>query len=249
MVQSVKTVVNGRPIITDPSQESRSVVSGPGQGRRIDRQPTENNPIFGARSLETLSLADTPRTDRTKYQLGRRRPNEKGENAWMYDEARITTNNSSMTFETAALAIEGEQKGTYYGSVEWGFETGADGAVKLIDFKSLAAGSAGKPSSDFLASAALWNLATTRGTLVARNAPTQVYEVKGGEFAPAYTIAKGTKVKPFGSPIVTRANVYLDISIDENTTKEKRGYMRVADLQDKGGGKATVDLPLPIPIR
>ena len=60
MVQSVKTVVDGKPVLTDPSQESRYVASGPGQGYRIDRLATENNPIFGAGSLRADErLADT----------------------------------------------------------------------------------------------------------------------------------------------------------------------------------------------
>ena len=39
----------------------------------------------------------------------------------MYDTPSTTTRTSSMMFETAALAIEGAQEGTYYGSVEWGW--------------------------------------------------------------------------------------------------------------------------------
>src|SRR5262249_1740234 len=64
MVQSIKAVGDGKPILTDPSQESRYVSSGPGEGHRIDRVTPANNPIYGAASLGAgKGLADTEATN------------------------------------------------------------------------------------------------------------------------------------------------------------------------------------------
>ena len=63
-------------------------------------------------------------------------------------------------------------------------------------------------------------------------------------------IVKGTQVKPFGQPIGAGVNYYMDVMIVDGAKKDKLGFVRVPDLQDKGNGKATVDLPVPpSPVR
>src|SRR5262245_28408514 len=158
----------------------------------------KNNQIFGAQSLPPgKSLADTPIRSDEKHQIGWHY-HEKGklnhQNAWLFDRpARTASNNSSMTFETTALAIDGAQRGTYYGSVKWGWKRGSDGVLKTIDFELV---SPGTPSENFLVPATAWNAATARGTLVARNNPTQVFQINKEQtgFIPAFTIAGGTRV-------------------------------------------------------
>ena len=56
-------------------------------------------------------------------------------------------------FETAAFAVAGKQKDTYYGSVQWGWERDGE-KQELIEFKAV---SLGAPSASFLAAAELWN--------------------------------------------------------------------------------------------
>ena len=60
-------------------------------------------------------------------------------------------------FRSAALAIEGTQKDTYYGSVSWGWKLDAAGKFSMIPFKAI---SQGTPSVNFLTAASVWNKAT-----------------------------------------------------------------------------------------
>src|SRR5262249_22975726 len=67
---------------------------------------------------------------------------------------RDAQKNSGQTFEATALAIEGTQAGTYYGSVSWGWKTDEKEAFSKLP---LAVVSRGVPGKNFLASAARWN--------------------------------------------------------------------------------------------
>ena len=257
MTQSIRAVADGHPIMTDPSQESRYVAGGPGEGYRVDRVTARDNPIYGADSLGAGNpLSDTAPTnapsgtavpDRSNatYELGYRyvdSGSEKKQNAWMYDApTRAASNNSSMTFETTALALEGAQQGSYYGSVKWGWERDGSGTLRKSDFAVV---SQGAPSQNFLAAAAQWNSATTRGTVVARNAPTQVYKLSSSAFAPDFTIAQGTRVTSSGS-IGGGGVEYRVCTINDGPSASKTGYIQVPDLRDQGDGGATVDLPVP----
>lgn len=81
----------------------------------------------------------------------------------------IGKKNSGQVFETTALAVEGAQKNSYYGSVQWGWERDASATFKLVDFKIL---SQGTPSAAFMAAAAKWNAAKTSGGLETIDLPT-----------------------------------------------------------------------------
>ena len=61
-----------------------------------------------------------------------------------------------MTFETTALVTAGPMENTYLGSVEWGWESDAAGAVTLKPFRALASGA---PTASFMTAAATWNAA------------------------------------------------------------------------------------------
>ncbi|HSY61908.1 MAG TPA: DUF4157 domain-containing protein, partial [Cytophaga sp.] len=65
-----------------------------------------------------------------------------------------TGNNYEQLFETTAVAIKGNQEGTYYGSVEWGWRTDAKGKFSTIP---LTLKTNGTPSTSFLKAAGLWN--------------------------------------------------------------------------------------------
>jgi hypothetical protein len=253
LVQSIRSSAEGTALITDPSQQSRIVGSGGGEGYRIDRITPQNNPIYGSASLkpgENLEkTADTnaPKGEKAStinatYELGSHytdngKPIRK--NAWIYDAPqREPSKNSANVFETAALAIDGAQKGTYYGSVQWGWERDGAGVLSRVTFASV---SQGTPSQNFLAPAAAFNAATTRGTLVARLGPTQVYKMKGSSFDPDFTIAKGTIVTTSGSVGAGKIE-YRVVSIADDS---RSGFIKAMDLQDKGDGSATVDLPVP----
>ncbi len=149
-----------------PDQSARNVpLNAPvGGGHRIDRGPGETVPVYGA---EIPSVAKTKNWSAIKIgqpetQLGYRYkpPGPKSEYTTKAAKLLDTPNrrnaetNSRMEFETTALAVEGAQAGTYYGSVRWGWRTDGGGAYELIP---LAMVSEAQPSATFMAAAEQWN--------------------------------------------------------------------------------------------
>jgi hypothetical protein len=140
---------------------------------------------------------------------------------------------SGQTFETTALAISGNQKDAYYGSVQWGWQRDNKAAFKLVDFNAV---SQGTPSSIFMASAEKWNTSKASGGENVIKLPTvEVYTTSkemdvlfGADKAklPANTrvrvVSKGATAKdPWNVKIVDGPNTGKDTSLDGTTlTKE-----------------------------
>jgi hypothetical protein len=134
----------------------------------IDRDVRMNNPIYGAPDLQQgqelsatpngkLDMSAKAQKDGTaqNYQLGWNYKSMLGlksnhRSAKLYDKPNLPgatlavgsdpTQNSAMTFETTAVSLEGPQKGTYYGSVEWGFTIDDATGAKLLPMKKLTDG-------------------------------------------------------------------------------------------------------------
>jgi hypothetical protein len=152
---------------------------------------------------------------------------------WPHISSAGDEKNSGQTLETTALAIEGTQKDTYYGSVQWGWERDSKGEFKLIDFKAV---SQGAPSAIFLAAAEQWNVSTTSAGDPTIKLPTlDVYttskeiEILAG--AKKIKLPAGTRVQviskgaqttdPWTVNIVDGPHVGKQVSMDEsNLTKE-----------------------------
>ena len=65
----------------------------------------------------------------------------------------------SQDFETSAIAVAGNQKGTFYGTVNWGWvRKSASENARLLDFKVK---SKNLPSPVFMEVAKLWNASAT----------------------------------------------------------------------------------------
>jgi hypothetical protein len=74
---------------------------------------------------------------------------------------RVAGQSFEMTFELAALVTAGPMQDTYLGSVEWGWQSDATGAVTLKPFRALASGA---PTATFMQAASAWNAATMHDT-------------------------------------------------------------------------------------
>ncbi len=93
-------------------------------------------------------------------------------------------NNSEQIFETTALALEGNQKDKYYGSVEWGWRRDHTGNFTRLPLKVV---SEGTPSNNFMTAATIWNgasedidIGTSQKIIDAK-----VLKVKGNRAVPA----------------------------------------------------------------
>ena len=253
LTQSVNYSVGGKPNITDPTEVTHVVPDGkPGAGSMIDRITTNTNPIYGSKEPGTGKLEDTVKTnapegeaptkDNARYRLGHHF--KEGEavkeiNAWMYDKPEGDgTKNSSMEFETTAVAIDGKQKGTYYGSVKWGWKTDGSGKVSEIPFALV---SAGVPSSTFLSAAETWNKAKARGTIVTTADDTPVYD---DTLTEKFKVGKDTVVEVDGAAAAGGV-VYESVTIKGGPKDGRSGYIKLTSLKDKGDGKDTLNLPTP----
>jgi len=169
LVQTAQTLLHAAPhyinAASNPKDvtESRSIQSGIGEGTHIDSSSSSKTPLFGIKDPKAgsdLAAADpNPRLTRLGF------PKEKDVNkrtAWIFDPAGFAVPDSSeasQIFETTALAIAGVQKGTYYGSVQWGWaKSSNEPTAKKIDFRLK---SKDAPSSYFSEAAKLWNASQT----------------------------------------------------------------------------------------
>ncbi|HEX3044671.1 MAG TPA: hypothetical protein VHY08_07935 [Bacillota bacterium] len=173
LTQSVQAFVNNKPNLTPaastraiPSTDAIKIKTGPGEtdeGTAIDRASPYNNPIYPVETNPSKSLDDT-NTWAGWGQNGWHFKDAKGspqhQNATLIDAPRRSnaTKDSRHIFETTALATKGAQKGTYYGSVRWGWRTDDKGIFSKIDLVKV---SDGVPSSTFMKSAEIWNASKT----------------------------------------------------------------------------------------
>jgi hypothetical protein len=178
-------VVSGNDTIKKRSISASDAITVGGQsdeGTHVDRLHTRNNPIYGSsdinagKTIENTETDNNTTTDPTQvgnpnipgganatYQLGYRKKVGSSwptKNAMLFDGPTLpgAEKNSKQVFETTALAIKGTQKDTYYGSVQWGWQTDSAGTHNVIPFKEV---SHGTPSSSFMKAAELWNSSKT----------------------------------------------------------------------------------------
>ncbi|HLO85648.1 MAG TPA: hypothetical protein VK203_11680 [Nostocaceae cyanobacterium] len=237
LVQSVKTIMGGNIAYADPNRASKSTPEGYG----IDQIPKNRNPLYATES--------EPRTDKDKLEsyatdsdFGQHA--EKKESGWtpatLIDRPSIDGGiNSSKEFETTALAIEGNQKGTYYGSVKWGYQVDAAGDAIL---SNLRLESMGVPSQNFMDAAKKWNEGKTGGTLVPKADGTKVYDKNLKEL---FTIDTKTELIQLDNLVGSDNNPYVLVEFKKvPPIPITEGYIKVQDLTDIGDGKETVDLPI-----
>ncbi|PSL45376.1 uncharacterized protein DUF4157 [Chitinophaga niastensis] len=181
LTQAVKTHKDNSPYITPKENYAgRTVEEGkPGAGYRIDNDPYHVSPVYhstglegetakeGNRTLADTTFGSTEEDLRSGFAGYHYIAEDSGElekcNAGLVDSPSIegAKKNSGHTFETTALATEGKDTGTYYGSVEWGWKTDNAGQHTLLDFKVL---SNGTPTQNFVESAKVWNKQSVKFT-------------------------------------------------------------------------------------
>ncbi len=163
LTQTVKAMDDGKDDFVDEAKKKRAVPAGQtGEGTVIDQLSQYSNPLYatGARGAHD-TLADTPTPDKANWgEHGWRYKDEHGalktQDAHLKDTPRRPNhkNNAQQVFEVTALAIEGTQKDTYYGSVQWGWQRDGSGTFTQLPLSII---STGVPSATFTAAAEAWN--------------------------------------------------------------------------------------------
>ncbi len=170
MTQTVRSREKGMPFAIGAGKEKKALESRmvptveAGAGTMIDRIAKYGNPIYPAKMPSPGdTLSDTP-TDAFWGQHGWHFTDKVGklqeQDALLKDKPQLlsTRKESNQVFETTALAVKGVQEGTYYGSVQWGWEKDAIGKVKKLPLTLV---SNDVPSSVFARASELWNKAKT----------------------------------------------------------------------------------------
>lgn len=211
------------------------------EGTTIDRVKDYNNPIYPVDSLPSSRL-DDPSTD----------PGW-GENGWHYTDSanRLQEHdaklidapaigsvdvrkNSSQVFETAAVATRGKQAGTYYGSVQWGWQTDATGNHTLLPFRVI---SQGAPSSTFFKAAQIWNAGTSATGAATVDLPIVDVKLISNPAGVSIASGTGTTLLPRGTrvqEIPTRVSLtHTMIRVVDGPFVGQTGWVPNGDLSDE----------------
>lgn len=213
LTQALRPIVGGAASPVDATAAGRAIPAGkPNAGWYLDQLSNTNSPIYAATPGSTSrSLSATPivggagggkhafrftdDTGKLRRQTGELNdaPARPGAGA-----------NSSQVFETTALAIEGEQAGAYYGSVQWGWENDAAGNFKVLPLKMVSWGAA---SGAFSGAATRWNRSKTAGgtrnvalpgltrRFAAADPTRSVDDPNAGEAAPGVDLPRNTPLQ------------------------------------------------------
>jgi hypothetical protein len=130
----------------------------------VDRESSFNNPIYGAPDLdEGVDIRKTKRGDlnvgpppnsRGTYCLGRSKTLWKSKRPPSCYDAPVFAgphDGDQMIFETGAVCLKGDHKGTWLGSVTWGWQK-TRGVISVIPLHSH-----NSPCRDFVESLQQWN--------------------------------------------------------------------------------------------
>jgi hypothetical protein len=150
-------------------------------GWAIDRGGDNPNPIYGSDSPDptglgvgeykpgentkrNLSSTSFENQEKGFSQMGHAKSGDNPVPAKLADTPTLGVPlkpNAGQEFETTALAINGTQAGTYFGSVRWGWKTDGEGTFSKIEFTKV---TDGVPSKAFIAGAKKWNNAYSKFT-------------------------------------------------------------------------------------
>lgn len=201
LIQTAKAINNGAvTYIGDPTRQQHGIQAGDAietdatthetdEGTHIDMEGTSDNPIYAV-DTNSLAAGGTLTSAATSSTWG--------QHGWKYvdgtgtvqtQEAKLNdtpiqpnvATNSSNIFEVAAVAIEGAQKDTYYGSVRWGWRTDAAGNHTQLPLEVV---SQGVPSSSFMKAGEMWNNGTTASGGATIDMPLVDVKVAATEFTP-----------------------------------------------------------------
>lgn len=217
-VQTALSVKNGAPYNKYDNDEKEKKVAGgrmipagkPGAGVHVDQRPPSRSPLYGVTGGDTLaSPVAGPYTEIGFHYKDAGKP--KNQDAVLTDEPDLNSGDIyvsaedamkgewSQRFESTALAIAGNQAGTYYGSVEWGWARGpSDTTTRLLDFK---AKPGNIPTPTFMDAARLWNASTTTEQKDTFDLPVEATTSKVSTLWDTFDRGKAIVDLPLGTPV------------------------------------------------
>jgi hypothetical protein len=294
LVQSVKHVVEGQPFAVDPTKRNQMAADGTVIDKQSNtRNPlyaTAAPGLHGADRLETYATepvvhkqqpAQSPSSQQgpqPRWPASEQRHTGFGKHGHRYFDGSWHTEaadlhdapnspakpGAQMTFETTALAIEGAQKGAYYGSVSWGLAANQQGEIHKVGMQKA---SDTQPTAAFRAAGKRWNESRTQGTLEVTQ-PTELYNAErtshpmsadskdkhnadasdnqnADSEEEAIMLPPGTIVLQEGTELSGEGVPLLKVKVDPHdpTYGNYVGYVETRHVKDNGNGEDTVKLP------
>ncbi len=163
LTQIVQHYLNGKPQTIDKYKQKMLVDAEEGYKAHIDVKEETVDPMYAWDPKQRVGVNQKVGTGNAKPFYGqwgsRQQP------ATLLDDpqdrgvlgpptSKTNVPNSGQVFETTALALEGEQEGTYYGSVKWGWKTDAEGNFFVLPLTVVSRGSVSKTFAEAIET---WN--------------------------------------------------------------------------------------------
>jgi hypothetical protein len=230
----------------------RMIPSGPAAGTHIDQAPDVRTPLYGMTDNRGDDLSEPEPAKTMKLtEIGWHYKDAGGHlqshDAMMHDEPDLNSGDNftkasdvmkkqwSQSFETSAVAIDGNQKGTFYGSVEWGWQRGdADNRTSLYTLKTK---SKDVPSPALLEAARLWNISLTTEKKPTIDLPVNVHVHYDGaglwDKPEGKVIATLTKDAPLArtAKVDPKGRIWWgSVVVTGGSNIGKRGWIREMDL-------------------
>jgi hypothetical protein len=259
--------IKSRMITSKDARPNNSSVLGTDEGIQIDQLSNFRNPLYAVGSVPaadtTLSQGTTTNPVTTLPHAGPQGQlyrgwgihgyrykdgvNWKSKDAELHDTPTLGNrgNNAEQLFETTALAIDGTQNGTYYGSVEWGWRTDAKGNFSTIP---LGLKSMGIPSSSFLKAASIWNTgkSSTGESNIALPLPGfQIYVVTNAAGANMRDNTGANVLLPAGTRVKVLRTLALSVGVEviDGPMIGRQGTVDASDLGEERNTAAHPPLP------
>jgi hypothetical protein len=182
------------------------------EGFHVDAFGSAVNPLYAVTSAKEGETLTQGKTDKPVEEKGGKDKywEGAGQHGWHYKENNdlkhrpanifdapnfsITKGNTGgIVLETAAVALDGKQKGRYYGSVTWGWSVDAAGTLTTNHIKLA---SMGAVTPTFMKAAHMWNAGTSSKGKATIDLPTQeFYSLPADtDFYPGAEFSAGGKV-------------------------------------------------------
>jgi hypothetical protein len=232
-VQTANTTLNGQPYSLNATVASRSIGAGEfGEGTHVDAYRTSRTPLAGMKDPKSGNeLSQSQESHLASYGSGKRDHNKYiADVAQMADTAEITVgaqDEAEMYLESSATAVEGVQKGVYYGAIKWGWSKKKD--VKKPEKIELDLVSQDAPSSSvFQKLGSLWDASKTSAGESTIHLPT---------IGSMYTKKKAKLIDDPAKPKGVEIDADIHVEVTERTDTAHKDWRHVIVIEGAFTGK------------
>ncbi len=237
LTQDSVAKIRGTPAFSSAADRARALTAAEGtEGVGIDRLSGSTSPFYGAQNAGGTS---------GNAHFGSHPKGGVADPAWLTDKPGVNGVRSSRTagdalsfqFETCAICSKGNDQGSYYGCVSWGYDIDATNTFNEAPFSKI---SRGTPSADFLSAAKKWNDQTA--PVATDDLPLPTHQTNNKDMTRAELDAEITSLTAKLLTIAGRS--FVGITAGQENTAQLSFELRVLrDIRDSIAFNEAVALP------